>query len=134
MSNVQILIDNLDVSKVQVQTDEKVIQTLYRGNNLWFAVPLNSDVRIEYLSSSMYMTITVESASAGEPVAVSETPVTLELFENVPLYIKATSSMRLNAQLVASSSQVGDKEANTEDSPAPFQAVKCGEVIIFPPA
>ncbi|HEY0606534.1 MAG TPA: hypothetical protein VGD58_26655 [Herpetosiphonaceae bacterium] len=134
MSNVQILIDNLDVSKVQVQTDDKVIQTLYSGNNLWFAVPLNSDVRIEYLSSSQYMTITLESAGAGEPVAVSKTPVTLELFENVPLYIKATSSMRLNAQLLASSSQVGDKEANTEDSLTSFQAVKCGEVIIYPPA
>lgn len=126
MANAQIRISNTDVTNVVVQKlSGATITTLSPGAQaVWLAVTQGSDVQVQYAWDGTASTITImlDYAGEGSAVIMSTSSVTLDVFENAAAYLRADTALAL---------VLNDSVAS---NPGLLGGVKCGEIIIYPPA
>lgn len=134
MSNVHVKISNVDVILVVVQSwSGAPVKSLNPGESAWFAVSEGSAVSVQADPDAAKMVVSLEYVGPGSPVSMSTTPITLDLYSS-PVYVQAATSMALKLQAVYSSSRAGNQESSVESASDGPDGVKCGEIIIYPPA
>lgn len=135
MSNVQVKISNVDVAQVLVQNSSGgLVKALNPGETDWFAVSEGGEVSVQSDSNATKITVSLGYAGPGSPVSMSTASITIDLY-SAPVFVQANSSLTLKLQAVYEAAMAGAKDvtAGSQLHGADL-GVKCGEIIIYPPA
>ena len=137
MSNVQIQISNIgdSDSEVQVKTSSGIATLIKRNDPQWFSAKAGSNITVKYDPDASQIKVDIIAGDQGTRSPIAGPKVALKVYEHQSAYIEAQTSLGLALHIVEEIPVTASRNASgKEGASTSAEGVKCGEIIIYPPA
>lgn len=131
MSDVQIQISNIGDSDVEVRKSTGSTITLRPLDKpQWFPAKEGSNITVKYSENPTLITVDIIAGDEVPPPAIQQSHVALKVYNDSPAVIEAKTALLLELRVIVEEQDDRYKDSFETSS----EGVKCGEIIIHPPA
>lgn len=131
MSDVQIQISNTGDCDVVVRKSTSSPTTLHPLDKPeWFPVKEGSNIAVKYSENPTLITVDIIDGGQASQPQLSQSQVALKVYKDSPAFIEAKTGMLLELHVIVEAPDDNDEDSFETSS----EGVKCGEIIIYPPA